>query len=442
MNEWMDAESRVEHAYKLYEDGRWPEAAAELRAAIEINPHNAAWYYNLGITLEAMEDFHNAGQEFLKASDLQKDDVEILNALGVNMTRQGKYAEALETFTQIEKVNPRYESSYCNRIITYTEMGLHDQAELMFYLARQVKDHCPLCYYNIAASFVARKNYEQAMYCFKQTRKLDPDHPDINARIAETYWAMENREKAREYYQSQIIKQGCDDVDILLDYTDLLMEIGDRKYAWTILEKASGLEPHNPAVQYSRGEFEFMKGHYAAAEQAFRRTIREDEFYPCAHAKLAQTLLKRGHPISAARHMQKEIKRAGNDTQVLGELGRLLVEEGLNRHGRKVLSRFVKLDQSDPMAYHYLAVSCFKINEYKEGIKFCRKAINLDPDFAKGYYNLALAYMKIGRTWRARRIVARAMDIAGHDQSIQNLASLLGTKGMMTKVLKKVGIVK
>ena len=31
-------------------------------------------------------------------------------------------------------------------------MGDHDKAELMFYLARQVKAECPLCLYNIANS--------------------------------------------------------------------------------------------------------------------------------------------------------------------------------------------------------------------------------------------------------------------------------------------------
>ena len=53
MNAWVDAECRAERAYELYELGRWTEAAVELRAALAINPYNAAWHFNLGLTLES-----------------------------------------------------------------------------------------------------------------------------------------------------------------------------------------------------------------------------------------------------------------------------------------------------------------------------------------------------------------------------------------------------
>ncbi|GAH82738.1 unnamed protein product, partial [marine sediment metagenome] len=165
LNNWMEAEAGVARAQRLFEQGRWPEAAAELRAAIKVNPNNASWHYNLGLTLEAMHDYTDAGDALSEGARLEPCDIEILNALGMNMTEQGKYAEALEAFERIEKLDPACESSYCNRIITYTEMGRHDQAELMFYLARQVADECPLCYYNMGNSLYARREYDRAIDC-------------------------------------------------------------------------------------------------------------------------------------------------------------------------------------------------------------------------------------------------------------------------------------
>jgi len=84
MNEWMDASSRVERAQELYQQGRWVEAAAELRAAIEVNSCNASWFYNLGLTLEALEDYSGACDAFQGASDIDTDDIEALNRLGVD----------------------------------------------------------------------------------------------------------------------------------------------------------------------------------------------------------------------------------------------------------------------------------------------------------------------------------------------------------------------
>ena len=101
-NDWTDAEHRAERAQRLYDEGRLAEAAAELRAAIAVNPYNANWHFNLGLTFEAMEDFSHACGAFEAALELEPDDIEVLNCLGINMNRQGRYAEALSFFERIE----------------------------------------------------------------------------------------------------------------------------------------------------------------------------------------------------------------------------------------------------------------------------------------------------------------------------------------------------
>lgn len=436
MNDWMDAEARVEHAHRLYEDGRWPEAAAELRAAIEINPYNAAWHYNLGLTLEAMEDFPRAGDALVQAAELEKDDVEILNALGVNMTRQGKYAEALDAFARIEKLDPNFEASYCNRIITYTEMAQHDQAELMFYLARQVKDECPLCYYNIGNSLCAREEYERAIDCWKQALRLDPKHPQANARIADAYWSMGELEEARKYYQAELAFHQHD-VDTLLDYVDMLVELGEVDEAETQLTEARKVEPENPAVFYCVGELAMRRQDWTTAEEAYRQTMQLDDKYPCVHARLAQVLIRRGLLQEAAKHLLLEIKRAGNNPELLNQLGHLLLEAHLVKHANAVLRRLVELCPEDPHAQHNLAVSYFKNKKLQEGIVHCRRALKLKPDYSLALYNLALAHMKLGQTKRARRYVSKALEISPNDDNIRDLSHKLEQTGVFKRVMKR-----
>jgi tetratricopeptide (TPR) repeat protein len=57
MNDWDDAERRVERAQELFEQRRWSEALEELRAATDINPYNAGWHFNIGLTLDEMGRF-------------------------------------------------------------------------------------------------------------------------------------------------------------------------------------------------------------------------------------------------------------------------------------------------------------------------------------------------------------------------------------------------
>jgi len=60
MNDWDDAEKRVERAHELYDLGQWQAALDELKAAIEINPYNSSWHFNLGLTYDALDRYQDA----------------------------------------------------------------------------------------------------------------------------------------------------------------------------------------------------------------------------------------------------------------------------------------------------------------------------------------------------------------------------------------------
>ena len=67
MSEWQEAEQHVERAHELYEAGRWEEAESELRHAIAMNPYQAEWQFNLGLTLDAAGRHKEAADVFREA---------------------------------------------------------------------------------------------------------------------------------------------------------------------------------------------------------------------------------------------------------------------------------------------------------------------------------------------------------------------------------------
>ena len=52
MRNWQDAEQHADRALDLFERGRWSEAETELRKALDIDPDQGDWHFNLGLTLE------------------------------------------------------------------------------------------------------------------------------------------------------------------------------------------------------------------------------------------------------------------------------------------------------------------------------------------------------------------------------------------------------
>ncbi len=427
MNEWTEAETRAEHARKLYDQGRLPEAAAELRAAIEVNPYNASWHFNLALTLEALEDYTRACEAYRAALAIEPDDVETLNCLGVNMNRLGRYAEALAHFERIEKLDPTYEPCYCNRIISYTEMSQHDKAELMFYMARLFKDDCPLCCYNLGSSFHNIAQYDRAIDCWQQTLRLDPAHPQANARIADAYWYKGDLPAACRYYQAELDLYG-DDADTHVDYGELLMTMGRLDEAGKQFRAAVEIDPRHAGAQYRLGELALRRGQLNAAQRRFQEVLRLEPKYPGAHAKLGQIMLRRNRHARAARHFLAELKRCGDDTQTLNELGQLLLEAHQVEHANAVLRRLVALEPHDAHAQHNLAVSYFLMNKLDEGIRHCRRAIKAKPDYPLALYNLSLAHYRKGEHERARRYVTKALALAPEHRDVQALSRRLGMR--------------
>jgi superkiller protein 3 len=118
MNDWYQAERRVERAQELLQRRQLQEALEELRAAVAVNPHNSAWLFNIGLILDELSRRQEAIQAYRQALEVEGDDVQTLHRLGVDLHVVGRYDEALEVLRQIEALDRTFEPCYCQRILT------------------------------------------------------------------------------------------------------------------------------------------------------------------------------------------------------------------------------------------------------------------------------------------------------------------------------------
>jgi len=436
-NEWAEAEVRVDRAHHLYDQGRWAEAAAELQAAISVNPYQASWHFNLGLTFEAMEDYSTACKSFQDALEIDDKDIECLNCYAANATRLGDYAQALECYKKIDDIDRDFEPSYCNRIATYTEMGDHETAELMFYLARQLKPACPVCSYNIGNSLYLRGDYERALMSWGEALRLDPRHPQAHMRLAEAHWLRKELDLAKIHYRAQL-HITPDDADVLLDYGDLLVELGEQDLAKHQYRKALKLAPASPGPYLSLGELALDEGKLEEAHRMLQMALRLDADCPNAHAKMAQVLLRQKRVQDAAKHLVAGLKHCKDDPLMLQEYSRILLDAHLTRQANNVLKRLVRVSPRDANAWHNLAVTHFRMDELDEGINGCRKALQLQPEYPLALYNLALAHLKRGETPEARLCVDEGVRLDPANEALQDLTRQLnGRLGVLSRLRRR-----
>lgn len=419
------AGQRVLKARRLYESGKLDEALTELHAAIDASPCNSDWQFDLGLTLDAMGRFEEAIVAYRRALDLNEADLDARNLLGEDLTRMGRLIEALEQFELIEQADPGFEASYCNRIITYTQMGDHDMAETMFFLAQQIKEDCPLCYSNIGSSLYERGLYDRAIYCWNRALEIQGNYPRVNVRLAEAYRAKGDLPQAREHYLAELGHRPHD-VNTLVDLAELLIESDQLVEAGEKLRRAMELEPGCLAGHFCRGQLAVKLGRWEEAEKHFRRVVSLDDVFPEAHLELGKLLRRRGRVAEAQRHLLKEFGRFPGDPTTMLQLGKALMEACLPEQANELLRRLAMIDPEKPEVHLCLAGSWLMLGNADEGVRHCRRALALCPEFSAALYSLALAYVRKGEMGQARQSLEKAHQADPRDERIRWLAWRLG----------------
>jgi len=446
MNDWDDAERRVERAQELFEQRRWSEALEELRAATNINPYNAAWHFNIGLTLDEMERFDEAIDAYRRSLEIDPNDLHAMTHLGADLRRIGNLDESIATFDRIEAADPSYEPSYCHRILAYAEIGDHQRAEEMFYTARLFKEECPDCYHNLGMSLLDRRQFDKAVWCFRKAAELDEAYPEIDLRIADALWSRQELDAARQHYLIALRKDPGN-TDTLLDLGELLIEMGRIDEAGEKFHRAIELAPDRPAGYFHYGQWLMRHGAACAsgaaglsadggrmnfsadraafiqdrAMDSFRRVLSLDPTFPAAHLRLAALHHCRGERTLARKHLRAEMLLRPDDPAVLLELSNLLIDTGLSRAATACLKRLVTIDPDNADGWQNLAVAQFQSERYEEGIESCRRCLSIQPRHAMAVYNMALAYERLRKYEQATYWVHEGLRIDSRDPSLQRL---------------------
>ena len=404
MNDWSEAENRVERAYSLYESGKWAEALLELREAVRINPYNADWYYNMGLTLDAMYEYAQAIEAYRQALELSPSDVETLTALGVDSTRQKQFEQALSYFEQAQQIDPGFEPCYGYRIVTYSQMGRHDKAEEMFYLARQIKDKCAVCDYNMGLSLLARGKYDQAIACWQEALELDPEYPEVHARIAEAYWSKGDLDRAKSHF-GLAVRDDPGNIDVWLDYGSMLLNKQEVARAAEKFGFVLELEPDNLSALACLAEIDLLGGQPARAARLLEGVLAEDGSYPLVNLHLGICYMKLGLVKQSRLHLLAEWANKPTDKSALLGLGRALLEVGQAKEGAACMGRLLQFAENDAMAHHGFGIACLQIGLADQAVEHCRQAVELEPELIEAHCDLAVGYSRQGQWWKALKQV-------------------------------------
>lgn len=431
MNDWMDAEHHVERAHELYDAGRWDEAETELRRALFLNPYQAEWHFNLGLTLEAAGRHVDAASAFERCFELHTadSDRDANSALlvGVNLLRAGQFEASLRWLDRAGEIEPMSVAPFVHRVEALAELGRTDEAEEAFYLGQQIDPEHPELYASMATVLSARGDHERAVWCLREAARLDPELPRVRARLARAYADSGRLERARQLYVREL-RDDPGDVDTLLDLGELLMDMHRLGESGEKFRRVLEIEPDHPDAHHLLGELAEREGRTPDALVQYDVVLRLDPSYPGARRRLAKVMLDRGREEDLPRVrdlLRREFREAAAEPKSapaeFEDLGRLMLDSGVPADAIKAYRELLLRQPGNHRGHHGMSVALLEVGRITDGIDEARRALALQPRFVPAMHNLALAHLREHRWVRARYWVRQALRIEPDDPALRRL---------------------
>ena len=424
MSDWIEAEQRIERAHQFSESQRWEEALAELDAALRIDSRNGQWHGHRGYVLDQLGQFEDAVKSYRIALRFGPPDRDIVMAMGADLIRIGRFAKARETFANAIEQWPDFEPAYCHSIIALAELGDFEQAEQYFYLAQQLTEDCPHCFYYLGWAKFRQQDYPRALFAWRKTLELEPHYSGVKRHMAECHRAMDEIDEARGLFL-EALREDPGDTDMLKDLADMLAESGRLDAALEKYRLIIELEPDYVSAHAAIAEIALSGGKLDQAAGALRTALKIEPTYPGLHARLGETLLRQGRLEEAKRHLSVELERNPDENQALMTLGNCLLEMGRPTAASFCYRRLINSQPTAPGPHHNLAVCCFVRGRFDEGIQHCRKALEIRPNYILAMHKMALAWLHTGESDRAVRIISRALTLDPENAAILQLQNRL-----------------
>jgi tetratricopeptide (TPR) repeat protein len=189
----------------LHGENKYPEAAAAFRKAIELDPNAVQPYCQLGIVLRDMGQLEAAETAYRQAVELAPKRASPLNYLGALLCdRLERPAEAEAAFRKAILLQPENLDAHFNLGIALGRQGRDADAEVTFRRAVEMDPGFANAHYWLGVALENQRRYPEALAAFRRVFELEPKHPRVPKQLARLLAtcpdpSVRNPAKALEY---------------------------------------------------------------------------------------------------------------------------------------------------------------------------------------------------------------------------------------------------
>jgi tetratricopeptide (TPR) repeat protein len=195
----------------LERQGKWPEAIAEYRKAIELNPKNALLHANLGWALTQLARWNDAMLEYQKAIGLDSKSTLAHYRIGYTLTMKGDIQGALAAYQKTLAIDPEHIETLNNLawlLVTCRDPKLRDPAKAVKLAQKTVdKNSKEGNHWNtLGVAHYRAGEWKAATQALEKSKELLGEKElSFNAIfLAMAHWRLGNKDEARKWYEQAV----------------------------------------------------------------------------------------------------------------------------------------------------------------------------------------------------------------------------------------------
>ena len=171
-------QTKAGQAAQALASGDAERAAALYREAIEAQPENAAFEYDLAMALDLKDDPIQERQALEKAIALKPGYAAAENQLGIVTAQVGETAAAERHFRNALASSPRFADAENNLGTLLGQEGRDNEAEVRFRSAVSANPRSLRAWINLAATLASQSRFTEARSAVESALRIDPKDSD------------------------------------------------------------------------------------------------------------------------------------------------------------------------------------------------------------------------------------------------------------------------
>ncbi len=375
----------------LLRQGNPGKALKYLDKAVELEPKNDFAWFHKGLCLKEQGQLETALECFRMAVKLQPDSYDAWASMAELEYKLGHYQEAVKSLSHFIRSQP-------NRSDATMDIAKKRLAELK---ARGVKEHPQTTeeWHEMGDDFLRKDRYKDALMCFKQVLKLQPD--DINTWLSVGYaqYQLGNHERALKAYNKAL------DIDrvnpnALREKSACLRSMGRIEEADALAEQAEMIS------DYLKGAGFLSIGLHGKALKCLNKALEVDPTYIDALSARGKVLARLERYDEAIEMFDIVLDLAPQAAEILTEKASCLSRLGKFGPALNVCEAVLSEIPDHPTAWFYKAVAEQRLDADEEAIISYKQYIKLeDPNTSENEELLNYAKRMLKELTRSTAVV-------------------------------------